>query len=145
MSAIIVDDLNLTFSNDPHAAVVCLFCNYKQQAEQDAGKFIATLIKQLLDSDTWTPEDLLQFSKYSSGPLLLYADLVDFYRALIARYRYVFVVIDALDETREDNNIRKDLIPFMESMTNVRLLVTSRHEKAIEGIFQNAGMQHTLC
>jgi len=139
ISAIIVNDLNVTFSNDLYAAVICLLCDYKQQAEQDAREFIATSIKQLLDSDTWTPEDLLQLSKYSSGPRLPYIDLADTYRVLIARYRCVFVAIDALDETREDSNIRKDLMPFMESMTNLRLLVTSRHEKAIEGIFKNAG------
>lgn len=55
----------------------------------------------------------------------------------IARFSSVFLVIDALDETADDQGIRTTLLSELESLP-IKLLVTSRYDTSLERKFEDA-------
>lgn len=137
-SSIVVNYLQENFKDD-EVATVCIYCNYKEKKEQAAQPLIASILKQLVQDCQTISEDLkIQFQLYlKRNAHLPPEELTQAIHLEIARYRRVFVVVDALDECTEDGNTRADLLDELKSLPkNVSLLVTSRKISAMKNEFE---------
>jgi ATP/maltotriose-dependent transcriptional regulator MalT len=124
-----VEHLETMFEDDDRVAVACIYCNYKEQAEQTVANLVASLLKQLIQGSHANFDKVhslyARHRKRNSRP-----SLEELSRALeseIRTYSKVFVVVDALDECREDDETRAKLQNLLQSLpSNVNLMVTSR-------------------
>ena len=135
-SSIVVNHLQTKFK-DSKVAVACLFCNYKDRQEQTAEGFMANLLKQLIQDRA----DISKATKdlYAKGTkdFPTFEALAGVFAVEMNHFSNVFVVLDALDETMENNDIRTRLVSKLNSLP-IRLLVTSRHDVGIERILKHA-------
>ena len=129
-SSIIVDRLESDYMNE-NVAVTCLFCNYRDRASQTAEIFMANLVKQLVQQRRTISTELTARYKEREMDRPTFAELATLFGQEISHFSKVFVVIDALDETSEHEDIRRLVLSELQKLP-VNLLVTSRYEKSIE-------------
>ena len=135
-SAMIVNHLQSKFK-DSNVAVTCLFCNYKDSQEQTAERFLANLLKQLIQDRADISEATMTLYAKRTKDFPSFKDLSEVFAVEMKHFSEIFVVLDALDETMENNDIRTRLVSRLESL-QVRLLVTSRHDVDIERTLKHA-------
>ena len=135
-SSIIIDHLQSEYKNE-NIAVTCLFCNYRDRAAQSAEIFMANLMKQIVQQKrTISTEITARYNERDKGPLT-FAESATYLSQEISHFSKVFVVIDALDETSEHEDIRRLVLSELQNLP-VNLLVTSRYEKSIEQRLEKA-------
>ncbi|KAH0562942.1 hypothetical protein GP486_002488 [Trichoglossum hirsutum] len=119
-------------------AVAYIYCNYKEREEQTIAHLIASLAQQLIQRRAVVPEELNRIYHTHSGnqtrpSLKEYSGLLESQLVFFSR---VFFVIDALDELQESDGSREMLIGEVQKLQPaVNLMVTSRHDAAIERVF----------
>ena len=138
LSSIIIDYLQRRTSSEGPNVVLCLFCNFDEQANQTAYNFMGALLKQLTQASQTLPVGIRSiYDTRERGRRPEYRDLVDIFRTELKRFPKAFIVIDALDEVLESADIRTILLKELRSCP-VNLLVTSRHDPIIEKDFFEA-------
>lgn len=135
-SSIIFDYLRRD-SQRQNASVACLFCNYRDRADQSAETFMANLLKQVIQDQPNLSEDVKRIYLCHRPKRPTFAETAEAFRNEIKRFSKVFVIIDALDETTDNDDIRTLLLSELESLP-IHLLVTSRHDTIIERRFDHA-------
>ena len=135
-SSIIIDRLQSEYRNR-NVAVTCLSCNYRDRATQSAEIFMANLVKQIVQQKQTVSTELTVRYKDRERGRPTFAELAALFSQEIGHFSKVFVVIDALDETSEHEDIRRLVLSELQSLP-VNLLVTSRYEKAIEQRLEKA-------
>lgn len=138
LASIVIDYLQRQTCSEGQSMVLCLFCNFNEQADQTAYKFMGTLLKQLVQ----TRHDLSSvirsmYDRREHDGRPDFSKLADAFRTELKRFSKIFIVIDALDETLESGDIRTRLLPELRS-SPVNLLVTSRHDPTIQKQFSEA-------
>ena len=129
-SSIIIDHLQSEYKNE-NVAVTCLFCNYRDGAAQNAELFMANLVKQIVQQKRTVSTELTARYEERERGRPTFADLATMFSQEISDFSKVFVVIDALDETSEHEDIRRLVLSELQKLP-VNLLVTSRYERSIE-------------
>src|SRR5436305_6782182 len=56
LTSIVVDYLDKTFQNDSRAGIAYVYCNFRRQHEQKPEDVLASLLKQLIQEQTFIPE-----------------------------------------------------------------------------------------
>jgi hypothetical protein len=127
----IIEHLQETFGAKD-TIVLFIYCNYKKQ--YSVHQLMEALLRQLalhgLTSDALA---LLKGQKDKLHPLSL-GQLMTLLQTEVKTYSCVFIVIDALDEYSD--TVQRELMAKIQSLTSVKLLVTSRPILSIE---------HNLC
>lgn len=129
-SSIIIDHLQTKYRKE-NVAVTCLFCNYRDRSAQSAEIFMSNLLKQVVQQKRIISAELRERYNEREKSQLTFAESAKLFRHEISHVSKVFVVIDALDETSEHEDIRRLVLPELQSLP-INLLVTSRYEKSIE-------------
>lgn len=133
MSAIIVDDLWKHFDHHTDHAIAYAYCSYKRQNEQTLMNLVATLVRQLLQERTVSPDALQSLYKRhihkKTRPSV--EELCSLLHTVTDTYSRVFIVVDALDECTNTNGTRDSLLSELfhlqaQSKTVVCLLATTR-------------------
>jgi hypothetical protein len=114
-----------------------IYCDYKTQDDQTTFMLLSALLRQLLQ-DQPSVSDLLQtsFKKNVKPPI---EALIDQLQATISTYSRVYIIIDALDECRNTDGTRVQLLrglQHLQSHSNVNLMVTARPLSDIEKEFK---------
>jgi hypothetical protein len=129
--ATIIEHLQETFVSQD-TIVLLIYCNYKKQ--YSVHQLMEALLRQLaLYGLTSNTSALLKRQKDKLQPLSL-GQLMAMLQTEVKTYSCVFIIIDALDECSD--GVQKELIAKVQSLTSVKLLVTSRPILSIE---------HNLC
>lgn len=122
-------------------AVVYVFCDYKQCAEQTAADLVATLLRQFIEATEEVPEEV--YDLYTgcrlSGPHPSLEDWTACLELVARKFQCVHVVIDALDEC--DAKQRAGLLSSIRNLAThikLKLMVTSRHVPDVLNLFQNS-------
>ena len=123
-------------------AVTCIYCSYKEQENQSTGNLIASILKQLLQLRAEIPSEIVNLHQRhltkQTRPTL--DEISNLLKSEISSRKSVFIVVDALDELSENDNIRDNFISELRSIQgDVRLMITSRHLTTIEREFEQAG------
>src|ERR1700722_1748401 len=141
--SIVVNHLQTLFEENDSVATTFIYCNYKAQAEQTASNLIATLLKQIVQDRRAISDHVKSFyerhrRRYTHPTL---DQLTNVLISEIQTYSKVFIVVDALDECREDDETR--LLEVLRSLPQqVNLMVTSRNLPSIGRQFEGAKRLH---
>ena len=135
LASTVIDHLTETFK-DENIAVLGTYCDYKEMSQQTMTRFLASLLGQLMYRQSIRPEEVkTAFDKYSFTGVGPSSDrYLEMVVAQVATFDRVFIIVDALDECTEVDNIREDLLHhIMKDLTReVSVLITSRHISGIE-------------
>lgn len=134
-SSLIIDYLQSKYRSSDNKtsdiAVLCLLCNYRDRAGQSAEIFMANLLKQVVQQKKAFSPELkdLYIEREKSRPT--FDKLARLFSHEMKYFSKVFVVIDALDETTEHEDVRRLMLSELQALP-INLLITSRYEKSIE-------------
>lgn len=140
VAAIAVDQL-LDSAQNGAFGVAYVYCNYKSQADQDIVGILAAILKQLVQSrpSTLGPVEKLHQKHAGRGTKPSLDDICSALRDVLAQCPYVHIVVDALDECR--NETRRQLctkLLDLQKGADMRLMVTSRFVPDVEETFRLA-------
>lgn len=142
LSSIVIDHLQTIFK-DENIAVVCLFCNYQEQDEQTAVGLMASLLKQLVQASQKLSTTMSSFYTNNRSSRPSFSDLAISLGTELGIFTKIFIVIDALDETSENGDVRSSFLPKLQSLP-VNLFVTSRHSPTIESMFSQGSRRQDI-
>jgi len=137
--SIVVDHLRTLFKTNDTVATIFIYCNYKEQTEQTVSSLAASLLKQMVQDCAAISDDVKSFydlhRRREAHPTL--DQLTDVLISEIRTYSKVFIVVDALDECREDDATRSMLLSVLRSLPGqVNLMITSRDLPSIARCFE---------
>ena len=115
--------------------IVYYYFDFSDTLKQSSDSLIRSLITQLSSQSTICPEALKSiYSQNLNGQRQpTTEDLVVGLKHIVGSFQHVYVIIDALDECRD----REQLLPLIEAIIgwklgNLHMLATSRQERDIE-------------
>jgi hypothetical protein len=145
LASIVVDELTTRFSNDPTVGIAYIYCNFRRQDKQKIDDLLASLLKQLAESQRSLPGTVKelydQHKTKRTRPSL--DEISRSLNAVTTLYSRVFIIIDALDECQASHGCRKRFLSEMfglQTKTRANLFTTSRFipeitEKFNEGLW----------
>jgi hypothetical protein len=130
MAAITIDHLLRTTRSDS-VGVAYIYCNYKEQADQNTTSLLAIILKQLAHSRPSIPEPVSRLYEHHSTqrtrPSL--EEIFSALQSVLRNYSAVYVVVDSLDECPDREGTRSrtlNKIRDLQKETDLHLMVTSR-------------------
>lgn len=145
LAAVVIDDLERRFANDPGVGIAYIYCNYKRQDDQTIGKLASSLLKQLTQTRSALPECVRglyrrhQLKNTTPTPDEIWQAL----ESVTALYDKVFIITDALDECPTLQGCRNRLILglfTLQKNAGANIFATSRFIPDIEQQFSNASI-----
>ena len=134
-SSTAIEDITIHCRTDQASALAFFYFEFSDDSKQKTGSLVRSLITQLLAQAPEIPQVLLDmYSSYRNGEQQpSYGDLQKILQSLLGSAKNSYVVIDALDECTE----RQELLDLLKetaewNLDNLRILATSRKEKDIE-------------
>jgi hypothetical protein len=104
MTSVVID--HLESCRDPQTGVAYVYCNFRRQDEQTPCELLASLLRKL-SRDKWhSVRDIVKrlYDKHKhSGSRPSLDELSEALRSVSATYLRVFIVIDAVDESRHSD------------------------------------------
>ena len=123
---------------DEKHGIVFMYYDYKKSEEQDLAHVIRALLKQLCRDRAKPPEHLHRLKKESR-----HVGNQDDILVVVKEYAELYIVVDAFDECRKihHSTMIGMFQAVMDLSTNVKILLTSRHETDISDGINGKGMQ----
>jgi hypothetical protein len=114
-----------------------VYCDHKQHLLQRVEYFIGAIVRQIVERKQNIPNtvEALYQTNRGRGTTPTRTEYLDLLHSLSTEFSELYVVIDALDECIDNSRdmIWKDLLTSLkDSVTNLRLLYTSRHIDNVE-------------
>ena len=133
--SIILNHLQDIYRGCNDVAILCIYCNHKEQTTQTVLNLIASLLKQMvLDHPTTYRRVKTFYDEFRKSrkyfPML--ENIQELLQSEMENFRKVFLVVDALDECCEINGTQTKLLMTLRSFTKANLLITSRNLASIE-------------
>ena len=142
VAAIAIDHLlHYTRTQSSSIGVAYVYCNYQEQIEQDASSMLAAIVKQLVQGRPWAlePVERLHKKHHHLGMKPKIEEIFSALQEVIAKFSTVYLVIDALDECRDNDGTRSQLLARLKDLQigqDVRIMATARFIPEIEAEFQ---------
>ncbi|KAJ7592496.1 hypothetical protein C8J56DRAFT_779080, partial [Mycena floridula] len=128
----------------PGTAVICIYCDYKQQEKQTPAQLLGNILKQLVQQHPSLSDHLVTLHKtcLSQDARPSIAELFAALQTEVLLYSQVYIVVDALDECSETNQSRALFFPscpqgLWSLPDHVHLLLTSRDILSISQEFHS--------
>jgi hypothetical protein len=141
-TSILVYDLVSRFNDDTTVGIAYIYCNFQRQQNQKAEHLLASLIRQLAQSQKPFPSSVQalydRHQERSTRPLL--EELSATLQSVGMFYSRVFIVIDALDECDDTDGSRTKLLDHLfsaQSKLGLNIFATSRFIPRIEERFKD--------
>jgi hypothetical protein len=120
-----------------------IYCDHKEYLSQSTEYFIGSIVRQLVERKSLIPSEAYALYKQYHGKEArpTYEEYADLLQSLAKNYGEVYIVIDALDECIDKGGeiIWIELLGKLESsISNLRLLYTSRHIDDTTGILKRS-------
>lgn len=130
IAATVIERLQTEYSTES-TATAYLFCNYSMRHEQRLEQLLGAILEQLLRRIPTIPPRVKRLYEEGSrhGMRLRPEDLVTAIEDTVTSFDHVSIVVDALDELREDDGTRGRLLQTfgkLQNLGHVNILVTSR-------------------
>ena len=146
-----VDHLRRKYSEQKRVGIACVYCQYKEQEEQNPRNLFANIWRQLYDVDADVPDEVQELfaRRKKNNTRATTAEIVAILKTQMSRHSDVYLLIDAIDELPKTGGAPltilrglEDTLLAMESIgTVVRLLVTSRNATSSLPIFTELAIQ----
>ncbi|KAL6406233.1 hypothetical protein AUP68_10402 [Ilyonectria robusta] len=141
LTSVVIQDLTVRFSEDASIGITYIYGNFQRQGEQKVDNLLASLLKQLAESQSSLPgsvRDLYDHHKTKRTQPLL-DEISRTLQSVAAMYSRIFIVVDALDELQAYGGCRTKFLSEMFSLqakTEANLFATSRPNLEIEKEFK---------
>lgn len=141
ITSTVVDHLYSRFQNNSSIGIAFLYCQIIWQDKQTPEGLFESILKQLVQKQSPLPQevkDLYMQHKARKPPPQL-EELSQVLKTVISSYSQTFIIVDALDEYRDDNGSRSKFLNEIFSLQNetqLNLLATSRPQE-VEAAFRN--------
>lgn len=131
LTSIVIDDMITRFQGDPSVGIAYIYCNVRQQDEQNVENLLASLIQQLVQGRPSLPEGLKvlynRCKAKQTQPLL--DEISRTLQSIATMYSIVFIIIDALDECQVSDDCRTRFLSetfSLQAKCGVNIFATSR-------------------
>ncbi|KAH6714367.1 hypothetical protein BKA61DRAFT_442366, partial [Leptodontidium sp. MPI-SDFR-AT-0119] len=143
LTSIVVDDLNSRFRNDSKTGIAYIYCDFRRHNEQKIDDLLASVLKQLAESQSSLPGSLKDlYDRYKGNRTRPSLDEISrVLHSVAAIYSRVFIIIDALDECQISDGCRSKFLSqvfSLQAKTGTNLLVTSRFILDITAKFEGS-------
>jgi hypothetical protein len=141
ITSIVVNYLWTEFQNDANIGIAYLYCNYRQQQQQQPEDLLSNLLKQLAQEQLSVPADIKNLYKNhrTKRTRPSFDEIVKVLHSIIRLYSKVFIIIDALDEchvsNKECNRLLSEVFS-LQAQAQVNLFATSRFVPEITSQFE---------
>ena len=131
LTSIVVEELTARFHDNETVGIAYIYCNFRQQDEQKIDDLLASLLKQLAESQPSLPgpvKDLYNRHKTKQTRPSL-DDIFRCLQAVITLWSQVFIIVDALDECQAFDGRRSRLLSeifSLQAKCRVNIFATSR-------------------
>jgi Cdc6-like AAA superfamily ATPase len=127
MAALVINHL-LRSQQLPNEPVTFIYCNYKRQSEQSAKHMLASLFRQIVDTQPVVPKLVQEFytSHVEKRTTPSFDEIRQILEAVSRDLHRLTIVVDALDEC--ETRARKDFLSAVHTLRGqcqIRLLATS--------------------
>jgi len=143
LTSIVVDNLCNRFHNDATVGIAYVYCNFRRKDEQKIDALLASLLKQLAQSQVSLPGSVKDlYDRHKRKQTRPSSD--EILRALqstAGSYSRVFIIVDALDECQVSDGCRTKLLSEIFSLQakhGANLFATSRSIPEITEKFQSS-------
>jgi Cdc6-like AAA superfamily ATPase len=141
LTSIVVEELTKWFSNDPTIGIAYVYCNFKRQDEQKIENLLASLLRQLAESQPSLPGAVTELydshkTKQTRPSLDEISRSLQVVTTLFSR---VFIIVDALDECQISDGCRQRFLLSLfdlQAKCGANLFATSRPISSIEKEFE---------
>ena len=131
ITSIVIEELTTRFRNDKSVGIAYIYCNFRRQDEQKIDDLLASLLKQLAESQSSLPGTVKElYDRHKTKQTRPSLDEISrTLQAVTTLYSRVFIAIDALDECQASHGYRTALLSEMFSLqvkSGANLFATSR-------------------
>lgn len=141
LTSIVVEELFTRFENDGNIGIAYLYCNYRQQHEQNLEDLFASLLKQFIQEQPSIPDSVKtlydRHKDKRTRPSL--GEILGNLQTVAAAYSRVFIIVDALDECQISDGCQQRFLSDLfnlQARCEVNLFATSRPIPSIEKEFE---------
>jgi hypothetical protein len=143
LTSIVVDDVYNRFYGNAIIGIAYVYCNFRHKDEQKIDDLLASLLKQLAQSQVSLPGSVKDlYDRHEKGRTRPSPyDISGTLQSVAALYSRVFVIVDALDECQvSDGCLKKFLSELFSLQTNcaANIFATSRFVPEITGKFRRS-------
>lgn len=141
MASIVISHLDAKFKNDADIGIAYLYCNFRQHYQRS--DLFSSLLKQLSWRRSIVPESMQRLYEHHRDKQTRpsFDEVFRELQSIIANYRRVFIIIDALDECQvSDGGRRKFLTETLtfQAKTGANIFTTSRINPEITKLFEQS-------
>ena len=131
LTSIVVEDLTARFRDDKSIGIAYLYCNFRRQDEQNIDELLASLLKQLAESQLSLPGSVKDlYDRYKTKRTRpSQKEISETIHIVTKSYSRVFVIVDALDECQVSHGCRMTFLSELFSLQakyGAKLFATSR-------------------
>jgi hypothetical protein len=144
LASFIVEDIKTRFVGDASNDIgrAYYYC-YFGRSQDETQHFLRWVINQLCRQSGYIPSKIREYSYHAVQPGT--PDLVAALRAVAQRFRRVYIIIDALDESKSaDYPILLSMLTEIAAIDKISLLATSRRVFEIENVLKDASIGISL-
>ena len=140
-TAIVINELYARYGNDNSVGIAYVYCNFRRHQEQKTIDILASILKQFAQTLPSAPQSLKRLYQIhrSKGTRPLFEEVMQALQSVISKYSKAFIVVDALDECRDADGSRKQLLQGLfnlQAKIGASLFATSRSIPVIEKQFE---------
>lgn len=144
LTSIVVDHLYSKVHSDPKTGIAYIYCNYQRQDEQKLDSLLASILKQLAESQPLLPKSVRDlYDRHKNSKTRPSCDeLLSSLQSVMATYSRVFLVVDALDECQVADGCRTRFLSELfklQTKSRINILATSRDSLEISKHFKDNG------
>lgn len=143
LTSIVVDYLCSKFYNNSKVGIAYIYCNFKRQEAQKIDDLLASVLKQLAESQSRLPESVKNlYNRHKANrtrPSI--NEILTVLQSVTLLYSRVFIVVDALDECQKSSGCRARFISelfHLQKNNGVNIFVTSRFIPDIRDTFKES-------
>ncbi|KAF4613399.1 hypothetical protein G7Y89_g15488 [Cudoniella acicularis] len=141
LTAIVIEELTSRFHDDKSIGIAYLYCNFRRQKEQKIDDLLASLLKQLAESQQSLPDTVKElYDRHKTKRTRPSLDEISRSLQVVAiLYSRVFFIVDALDECQISDGCRQRFLLSLfdlQAECGVNLFATSRPISSIEKEFE---------
>jgi hypothetical protein len=143
ITSIVVHYLHNKFRSDPAVGIAYLYCNFRQQHEQNVTDLLLGLVKQLVQEQPYIPKSVKNLHTYHKDKRTRpsFSEILEALHSVAAYYSRTFIIVDALDECRVSDGSRgRFLLEIfnLQVKTRANIFATSRYIPEIEKEFKGS-------
>jgi len=131
LTSIVTEELSTRFEGDSSIIVAYIYCNFKQRNEQTLENLLGSVLKQLAQGRPSLPESVESLYKRCESKKTRPSanDISTVLKTVAVDYSRIFILVDALDECRVDDNCQANLLSELsnfQTQCRVNVFATSR-------------------